>query len=301
MSTSSKQPVPFKETLAVLLVKGLAKLPLPLSRSLGRFFGRVNWWFAKKPVHFTKTNIAHCLPSLNSSEQCELAKSSLISAGELVAELSATWLWPAKKLSKIDIECADMELLQQAYDAGKGVLLLSPHLGNWEMLLPLMSRHFEIAAMYKPPRMSSLDQLIRLVREKDGAEVYPANASGIRSIFKALKNGKLTLLLPDQEPAENAGIFVSFFNRPAWTMTLPAKIKLKTDCAVIYTVVVRTAKGFKLIIKIADDINRLQSVEEITQAINCGMENLILETPEQYQWSYKRFYHQPDDKPQIYL
>ncbi len=290
-----------KEKLAVTLVKGLSKLPLPVSRLLGRFFGRLNWWFSKKPLHFTKTNIAHCLPQLDSKAQHQLAKSSLISSGELIAELSATWLWSSRKLSKLNIEFENLNYLQQVYSENKGVMLLSPHLGNWEMLLPLMSRHFEIAAMYKPPRMAAMDRLIREVREKDGAEVFPANASGIRSIFKAVKSGKLTLLLPDQEPAENSGIFVPFFNQPAWTMTLPAKILKKTACAVIFSIVVRTPRGFRLVIQPADSIDSEQSVEEISAAINLSMEALILQYPEQYQWSYKRFYLQPDKRPQIYL
>ena len=301
MTPSLKQNYPIKQRLAVLLVKGLAKLPLSVSQCLGRLFGRLNWWFSKKAVHFTRTNIAHCLPHLNQTQQNELAKSSLVSAGELVAELSATWIWRAKKLAKLHLEYDNFSVLEEKYKAGKGVLLLSPHLGNWEMLLPLMSREFEIAAMYKPPRMEAMDALIRQVREKDGAEVFPANTSGIRSILKAVKAGKLTLLLPDQEPAENAGVFVPFFNQPAWTMTLPAKIIKKTECAVVFSVVVRTSVGFKLVIREAEDLDLEWSLEALSHKINQQMETLIMEYPEQYQWSYKRFYKQPDNQPQIYL
>ncbi len=290
----------FKEKLAVLLVKGLAKLPLSFSRLLGRFFGRLSWWFSKKQAHFSKTNIQHCLPDWSQQRRDKLARSSLISAGELIAELSATWLWPAEKVLNLPLEIENHHFLKEAYEKKNGVLLLSPHLGNWEMLLPLLSREFEIAAMYKPPRMKALDDLIRAVREKDGAEVFPANSSGIRSILKAVKKGKLTLLLPDQEPAANAGIFTSFFNQPAWTMTLPAKILQKTHCEILFGFVVRENKGFKLIFRRLADTNYEQSVEQITEQINQGMEKLILEYPEQYQWSYKRFYIQPDNQPQIY-
>jgi len=301
LSASSKSQIPLKQYFAVALIKGFAKLPLPLSQFIGRFVGRLNWWFGKNLVHFTKTNIAHCLPHLDPQQQQQLAKASLLSAGELVAEFSSTWLWSAEKLAKLDIDCESLESLEKASQSGKGVLLLSPHLGNWEMLLPIITPHFEVVAMYKPPRMKALDALIRQVREKDGAAVVPANSAGIRSIFKAVKKGKITILLPDQEPAENAGIFVPFFNQPAWTMTLPAKMIQKTQCAVVFSAVVRTPNGYKLIIRRAEEFSHESSIAEISAAINRHMETLVLEYPEQYQWSYKRFYRQPDGQPQIYI
>jgi KDO2-lipid IV(A) lauroyltransferase len=75
----------------------------------------------------------------------------------------------------------------------------------------------------------------------------------------------------------------------------------KTDCAVAFSIVVRTPQGFKLIIREAEGLTAELSLQQLSLKINQQMEQLILEYPEQYQWSYKRFYRQPENQPQIYL
>lgn len=301
MTIQQAKQMPLKEKMAVLLLKGLSHLPLPINRFLGRLIGRLAWLFAKKSRHFTLTNLHHCFPEKDKAQIRKLAKASMISSGELLTELAIIWISPLSKREKIPLEVAGMEHLEQAYRKGKGVLLLIPHLGNWEVLTQFLLGKYPFSAMYKPARMKSLDYLVKTNREKDGALLFPASAKGIKQILKAVKGGGVSAILPDQEPAKNAGVFVPFFNQPAWTMTLAARIYQKTEAEMLATCILRTSKGFKLIIKPISDICSDDSVEKLATSINLAMEQLISLAPEQYQWSYKRFYTQPDEQPQIYL
>ncbi len=225
----------------------------------------------------------------------------MISSGELLTELAIIWLSPLSKRNRIALGFEGMELLQQAYKKGNGVLLLIPHLGNWEVLTQYLLGKYPFSAMYKPARMKTLDQLIKNNREKEGALLFPASTRGIKKLMQAIKSGGVSAILPDQEPAKKAGVFVPFFGQPAWTMVLAARIYQKTGAELLATCILRTPDGFKLIIKPLKDIHPTDNVEKLATTINLAMEQLIHLAPEQYQWSYKRFYTQPDNRPQIYL
>jgi len=294
------QNVPLKERLLVRLLRILSHLPLPWSRRLGRTIGWLAWHGAHKQRHFSQVNITHCYPHLNPGERERLAKASMLSSGELLAEVAATWLWPCARLRRLSITYEGLALVDAAYAEGRGVLIAAPHLGNWELLFPLLSDRFAVAAMYKPPRMKSLDTLICEVRERDGGEMFPASARGVRAVIKALRAGKLTFVLPDQEPGTHGGVFVPFFGQSAWTMTLPGRLLKASGCTLLYACVLRTPAGFKLVFR-PSGITARTADEEVPELVNQGMQALIELAPEQYQWSYKRFYTQPPGQSQIYL
>lgn len=301
LTTQQAYQATMKEKMAVSLLKGLSHLPLSVNRFTGRLIGRLAWLFAIKQRHFALTNLHHCFPEKKNEQIRKLAKASIISSGELLTELAIIWLSPLSKREKIAMEVEGFEYLQQAYDKRKGVILLLPHLGNWEVLTQYLLGKYPFSAMYKPARMKTLDRLIKTNREKDGALLFPASSKGIKQILKAIKTGGVSAILPDQEPAKNAGVFAPFFNQPAWTMTLAARIYQKTAAEMLASCILRTSSGFKLVIKPMEDIDPGDSIDKLAIKINSAMEKLICLAPEQYQWSYKRFYTQPDDQPQIYL
>jgi len=301
LKRQKKNQTPLKEKLTMLILKGLSHLPLPVNRFLGRIIGHLAWLFANKQRHFALTNLHHCFLEKKEEQIRKLAKASIISSGELLTELAIIWLSPLSKREKIPMEVEGFEYLQQAYDKGKGVILLLPHLGNWEMMPQYILCHYPFSAMYKPARLKVLNKIIKSNREKDGASLYPASTRGIKQILKAIKSGVVTAILPDQEPAKNAGIFAPFFNQPAWTMTLAARIYQKTAAEMLAACILRTSSGFKLVIKPIRGIHSNDNIEKLASTINLSMEQLISLAPEQYQWSYKRFYTQPHNQPQIYL
>jgi KDO2-lipid IV(A) lauroyltransferase len=131
-------------------------------------------------------------------------------------------------------------------------------------------------------------------RERFGAALVPADMAGVRALLKALRRGELLGILPDQEPRHGNGVFSPFFGIPAYTMTLLARLAQQSAAPVFVTYAERLARGagFRLHFQPLD-LEPHYSVEEITAAVNAGIEDCVRRLPQQYQWSYKRFKTQP--------
>lgn len=291
-----------KQKAVTRVLRVFAALPRPISRTAGRILGWLAWHFAKKARHFTETNITHCFPKMPADQRKVLARRAFLQTGELISDLAVTWLWPKEKLRSLITQVDGLDALRSAFEQNRGVLVLTPHLGNWEILFPAIAGQFPLAAMYRPPRQSALEPIIVSARQRNGGEVFPATASGVRHTIRALKSGKVTFVLPDQEPEDSAGIFVPFFGQPALTMTLPARLCQKTQCAVLFAAAYRRHGRFYVeFCHGAFPCDHTMPTDVFCRNMNRSLEALILKSPEQYQWSYKRFYTQPNGRPQIYI
>lgn len=289
-----------KETTILGLLKFLSLFPLSLNRRIGSVLGYLVWKFSKKQRHFSRCNLDHCYPSMAEDEKNRLLKQSLLESGKLVTELAIVWMGSLKKRNRFKLEVEGWQYLQQAHQKGHGVLMLTPHLGNWELFPQFILKDYSFSAMFRPPRMKALNEVIKNNREKDGARLFPITAGGIKNLIKSLNQGAVTVILPDQEPDPKAGIFSKFFDQDALTMTLAPRIYQKTKAEVLAACVLRTATGFRCQFQKIENIKRDDSIEKLVLSFNQAMENLINLSPEQYQWNYKRFYIQPEGRSQIY-
>jgi KDO2-lipid IV(A) lauroyltransferase len=182
--------------------------------------------------------------------------------------------------------------LQAALQQGRGVILLTPHLGAWEMAGLYASQHYPITSLYRPPRLQGLAPMIKRGRERLGARLVPTDRQGIRALFQALKRGEVVGILPDQVPGEaGTGVFAPFFAQPAYTMTLVARLAHKTGAPVIFTYAERlpNALGFQVhFLPAPAGIDSADLVLAAT-ALNAGVMQCVQRCLTQYQWSYKRF------------
>jgi Kdo2-lipid IVA lauroyltransferase/acyltransferase len=144
--------------------------------------------------------------------------------------------------------------------------------------------------LYRPPRKAALKPLIEQARARHNLELAPANLSGVRTLLKTLKKGGAVGLLPDQVPQNGEGVWADFFGRPAYTMTLPAKLHGMTGAPIILSYAERKPHGAGYLIRFAHFAGELSgSAENQARAINAGMEQLIARCPQQYFWSYHRY------------
>ncbi len=125
------------------------------------------------------------------------------------------------------------ELAQTALESGRGVIFLTPHLGCFEIIAQAIAQRIPLVALYRPPRKAALKPLIEDARTRPNLTLAPANLSGVRTLLKTLKKGAAIGLLPDQVPQQGEGVWANFFGKPAYTMTLPAKLQQMTEAAVI--------------------------------------------------------------------
>ena len=157
-----------------------------------------------------------------------------------------------------------------------------------------------LAILYAPPESAVVDAFLRRVREAqddDGRiEQIRAEGIGIRQLFKRLQAGGVVGILPDQQPKQGDGVWAPFFAVPASTMTLIGRLAERTGATVLYAWCERQGEGprFTLHMEAAPSgIASTYAVESAT-ALNAGIEALVRRSPEQYQWTYKRWSQQPE-------
>ncbi|NJO16755.1 MAG: lysophospholipid acyltransferase family protein [Thioploca sp.] len=288
--------------MRVFLIKGvlhlLALLPLPRVHAIATWLGRIiSQQNRLRMTQVTRTNIQLCFPQLSLVEQDEFIKQSLIETCKTVTELGALWLWSPPQVLK-QIRAVSNEIyLQQAMQTGQGVILLTPHLGAWEIAGLYVSAHYPLTALYRPPKLVGLDNFIRQARERAGGCFVATNQKGIRTMYQALHRGQVVGILPDQVPNEAAaGIFSPFFGVPAYTMVLVFRLVQKTGALVLFTYAERLSQGggFHLHFQQASPMINSAQVEIAVRALNQGVEQCVQTCPSQYQWNYKRFKRHPN-------
>lgn len=279
----------------------LSFLPVRLARGIGILVGYGLWWTHSVSRQVTEINLRLCFPEMGKAERRALARLSLQHLGMTAMESGLAWSAPpALSLGKIR-RVSGQELWSEAMSAGRGLIILGPHIGNWEILGNYLADQGPVTNMYQPPENPVLDRFIRWARLRGGANLVPTNASGVKNLLRALKHGECVGVLPDQVPPPNSGEFAPFFGVPALTMTLVQSLVQRTGARVLMAYVKRVEGGlFELVFlpvsnAIYDD-DRLVSLT----ALNQGVEATVRDVPEQYQWEYKRFRKQPPGCPKHY-
>lgn len=252
--------------------------------------GPVVYRFNKRERWVTERNLTAVYPDLSNAERSTLAQHSLRHSTATMLELGHAWMAAPDKVEASILAVHGRDKLDNARTDGRGVIVLAPHFGNWEVLNFWLSSHFPFTAMYEPPKISALDPVIRHGRERMGASLVPTNPRGVAALLKALKRSEAIGILPDQEPDWGSGVFAPFFGRDAYTATLLPKLVARTQARVVTGVALRIpGKGFEIHFLDADE--RVYSDDDVQSAtgVNASVEAAIGLSPAQYQWEYKRY------------
>ncbi|MDP1931185.1 MAG: lysophospholipid acyltransferase family protein [Gammaproteobacteria bacterium] len=292
---------PLIQALKVLLIKALLRfcswLPLPANQALGALIGIIVSILPTESRHVTRTNLRLCFPALSESEIKALARQSLIETCKTGCEFGYIWHAPLPRVLGNIVGITGHELLSDALTARKGVIVLAPHLGSWETCGPYLTNCAPTTYLYKPPKLSQFEELMVAFRSRGGARLAPTNRKGVAMLVKALEQGEIVGILPDQEPNLEGGVFAPFFGVDALTMTLIARLAARTGAAVVTVFAKRLSagRGFEIVFGAAragiDSANLL----EAATALNQSVEDCVRQAIPQYQWEYHRFKHQPDN------
>lgn len=286
----------------ITIVKVFAFLPLPLSHALGAALGWLIWRLPTRVRTTTRTNIRLCFPHLSTSAQQRLGRQSVMETGKTFTEMGALWCWPPQRIKPLVTAVENQSVLHEAMQKQRGVILLCPHIGAWEMVNLYCHQQYPMTALYRPPRMQGLNDFILQARQRTGARLVPTSASGVRRLYQALAKKELIGILPDQDPGQGAGSYAPFFNIPANTMTLVSRLLAKTGATLIYAYAERLPRGqgYRMHFHPATDAIYDPDVGTSLTAMNQGVERCVREVPQQYQWSYKRFKSRPKGSKKIY-
>ncbi|MEN8204771.1 MAG: lysophospholipid acyltransferase family protein [Pseudomonadota bacterium] len=279
-----------------------AYLPLPIIHGIGVCIGWGLLLIPNRSRQSSEINITLCWPELSVREQRALLRNSLKETGKTIIETSALWLRSGKSALRLIKRVDGHELVEQALSKGAGVILATPHLGAWEAAGLYASAQFKITCLYRPLKMPELEDLVQSSRNRLGGNYVPATAKGIRVLYKALEQGHVVAMLPDQEPKAGTGVFAPFFGIPAYSMVLLAKLAARTDTPIIFTWCERLSwgRGYHLHFRATSETVQSGDIHTAVAAINQAAEDCVRECPEQYQWSYRRFKTRPADEPSFY-
>ena len=279
------------------LFRWLARRPLWLLHAIGGVLGWLTFGLSPTYRRRFRENVRQAGVS------AEAARPAVAQAGRLVMESPFLWMRPAGEPIDPPVEWSGDELVAQAYAQGRGVVYLTPHLGSFEITAQALAERFAaefgpLTVLFRPARKPLLRELMDGARERPGIAAAPASLAGVRLMIRALRRGEAVGLLPDQVPPDGMGVWAPFFGRPAYTMTLAARLIQQTGAVPLLIWGDRLAHGAGFAVRISALSAQLpEGNDEAAQAesarlINQAMERLILERPGQYLWGYNR-YKQP--------
>ncbi len=279
-----------KPAFATFSVRGFGRLPLHWNRFIGAVIGHIVWWCRGKTVKTSLENISKALPALSPEQHFAMTKTSIVETAKTAMESLCVWSQDYNTLSRYIISVENQSLLESKKDQQKGLLVLVPHLGNWEIIGSFLPPLIDITFIYQPSGIEAMDKLVSDGRSRNGVKLAPANRQGVAKVMRALREGGGVGILPDQVPdRQNGGGVAQFFGHKAWTMTLVHKLIQRTHCNVVMAYVERVPKGFVVHFVEPDAAINSEEETESLNGLNSSIENCVRKIPEQYQWEYKRY------------
>ena len=263
------------------LFRFLARLPLPVLHNLGALAGWLAWLFSATYRRNFATHITQ-------AGMDEARNAAIAEAGKSLLELPKIWLLPQDEVVDRVVKVTGWELVEEAWAADRGILFLTPHLGCFEVTAQYYAARRPITVLYRRPKQ---DWLAPLIEEGRGAnlKLAPADLSGVRRLLKALRGGEAVGMLPDQVPGQGEGVWVPFFGRPAYTMTLAARLA-ETGATVLMAYAERLHYGAGYHLKLFPLHHALEGDLAARAAqLNRELETLVRLCPQQYLWGYNRY------------
>ncbi|MDG4552183.1 MAG: lysophospholipid acyltransferase family protein [Candidatus Contendobacter sp.] len=291
-----------RRALLTGLLRLTARLSLPVAHASGAALG---WLLGRIPNPMRRVaarNLALAFPEMAVAARVRLLRDNLVETGKLVLELGPLWLWPgARVLALAQGAAAGEEALAEAARRKRGAILLTPHLGAWEMAGLYYSSRYPLTILYRPSRLG-LDELSVRGRGRLGGQVVATDARGVRALLTALRHGEILGILPDQDPGLESSVFAPFFGIAASTMTLVSRLALKTGVPVFLTWAERLprGRGYVLHLWALPEVTAAATLETSVAALNRGVEAAVRTLPAQYLWIYKRFKTRPPGESKLY-
>jgi Kdo2-lipid IVA lauroyltransferase/acyltransferase len=269
-----------------LLFTLFSKLPLSWAQHIGAFVGAVIY----RASGSYRQKFDRQWDCAKLSGRDDLKQDAIRQNGAMIGEVPFVWTCSTDKL----LTCVEITERARAFlneNTGRPIIFFTPHIGSFEVVGRVLAAYYPMTVLFKPAKRKDVSDIILKARTAGRMKAVPANLSGVRALLKALKVGESIGVLPDQVPSNGDGVWVNFFDEPAYTMTLPEKL---ARSAYASTLVVCTRKAF--------GEGWLFDLQVLTgpitpEYLNNVIEHAVLKHPTQYLWSYNRYKGQENAKP----
>ena len=271
---------PVKHPLLILL-KVLALLPLPLVHFLGALVGLLSLLY---PRH--RRVISENLRQAGLYSPVRLVKSAM-ELGKGMSELAPIWLRPLDEVTGWVREVRGWEHVEAARAAGKGLIVLGPHLGCLELAGLYLAAHLPITALYRRPRQDWVHTMMQAGRNRGEAKMVEPNLAGVRALLTALKRNEAAWVLPDQKANKGEGAWAPLFGRWAYMPTLLYRLAGSSGAKplIFYCKRLSWGRGFRLVIEPLPELPADTGVA--MRIVNQVLEASVRRIPDQYLWSYR--------------
>ena len=292
----------FKGALMVGALRLFALLPWRAVQAVGAAIGWLTWKLPNRSREVVRINLAKCFPELDPVARERLVGQSMMDIGKSLTESACAWIWPAEKSLKLVREVQGLEVLEQALATGKGVVGITSHLGNWEVLNHFYCMQCKPIIFYRPPKLKAVDDLLRKQRVQLGNRVAASTKEGILSVIKEVRKGGQVGIPADPEPAESAGVFVPFLGTQALTSKFVPNMLTGGKAVGVFLHALRLpdGSGFKVILEAAPEAMYSADTETAVAAMSDVIANYVRAYPSQYMWSMKRFRKRPAGEDRWY-
>jgi len=279
-----------------------ALLPWRAVQAVGSVIGWVMWKTPNRSRDVVRINLAKCFPDMDPAERERLVGQSLKDIGKSLTESACAWIWPAQRSIDLVREVEGLDVLKDALASGKGVVGITSHLGNWEVLNHFYCNQCKPIIFYRPPKLKAVDDLLRKQRVQLGNRVAASTKEGILSVIKEVRKGGAVGIPADPEPSESAGIFVPFFATQALTSKFVPNMLAGGKAVGVFLHALRLpdGSGYKVILEAAPEAMYSTDTETSCAAMSQVVERYVRAYPSQYMWSMKRFKKRPPGEERWY-
>lgn len=304
MATPAPEPTTWDRlqlTAFRLVVRVLRGLSLPTASRIGAVIGQIGWWPLGIRRAVVERQVAACFPERTSAERRAICRGAYASLGRTSIETALLADLDGAQAIAMFREVRGFEHVEAGLAAGKGIVLVSGHHGNWELGgAYLAARGVPVDAVFFPPANPAFHRYLEQARQRIGMRVVTV-AESARIVPRALRDGRAVALMADQALANISASAVTFFGRPAFAPRGPAVFALRAGAPVLYCSILRRPDGYFTFdiapIPFAVTGDKDGDIDRLTQAITTRVETWVRQEPAQYFWHHKRWKRQPDGTP----
>ena len=294
--------------IAVFFTAVIGRLPISVSQRLGRGFGRLCWFLLRKDRHQACQNLCHLDAGLGERTRNRIARASFVQMGETVMEAICLSLKSQDHLGSSPVsggvKVRGLDDFQSAVERGlghgKGLILISAHIGSWEVAAALIGKSLRhdnaiVARRYRNPLQQ---QYVDGIRSRLGSRLVYQDESLLKSI-RLLQRGGVLTMLTDLDIHKMDGIHVPFFGQLAHTSVAPARLALSTGAPLLPFFLIRDRNGYHF--EIDDPIVppekigvESELIEQLTVDMSSALERAIRRHPSQWPWMHARWHSTPE-------
>jgi len=283
--------------LGVLLLRAIALLPLPVVRRIGESVGSLAWALARGRRRVALVNLRLCFPDWSEARRAEVARAHFRCFMASFFERFIVWYARPERIRAL-VELRGMEHILA--HRGRPVILLAPHFVGIDAGGVRLQMEVGGASMYASQKSRVLTEVMTRGRSRFAGVTMLLRNEGLRPAVRLIRQGVPFYFLPDMDLGPRDAVFVPFFGVPAATVTSAARLARLTGAAVIPFVTRMTERGYVGQAWPAWTDFPGEDPVAATRRMNEFIEQRVLEMPEQYLWSHKRFKTRPPGEPSPY-